>query len=131
MPNNGTLRLPLKTVGVHDAETVLEKPQDPEITPTAQVSATAALTVSPVATSAAADNHERPPTSIGVDPADEHKTPSDGGADGDDKSPPEDDKDGKDGKNANPLSHAWDWLTNKFDDLWNKLTGSKSDSKSD
>jgi hypothetical protein len=43
MPNNGTLRLPLSVVGLHDDETVLEQPGDPTVASTSEA-VTASIT---------------------------------------------------------------------------------------
>ncbi|ORY60504.1 type I phosphodiesterase/nucleotide pyrophosphatase [Pseudomassariella vexata] len=129
-PNNGTLRLPLKPIGLHDSETVLENLDDPVSaykpsssssalpTSTAVESVTGVMSISPVETSSAADASEGPPTSIGVDPVDYKPK---------EQQPPSDEKEGDADSKAASIKHAWDWLTGKLDDLWSKLTGSKSD----
>ncbi|CZR63656.1 related to nucleotide diphosphatase [Phialocephala subalpina] len=98
-PNNGTLRLPLKPVGLHSSETALEDPNDPPTatpttplplstsmpsfssSPSASSSASATsqedagadaiISISPIEASSAADPNEIPPHLVGVDPADE------------------------------------------------------------
>jgi hypothetical protein len=117
MPNNGTLRLPLKPVGLHDSQTTLEAPADPEPTPAAVESVTGVMSISPIETSSAADANEGPPAAVGVDPPDEPNEPEENdGEDGDDK--------------FDSIGDFWDWFTGKLDHLWGKLTGSKEDSKS-
>ncbi|KAE8446453.1 hypothetical protein EG329_011916 [Mollisiaceae sp. DMI_Dod_QoI] len=85
-PNNGTLRLPLKPVGLHSPETALEDPNDPPSstssipiplsTPSPSTSqedagADAVISISPIEASSAADPNDVPPNMVGVDPADE------------------------------------------------------------
>jgi hypothetical protein len=70
-PNNGTLRLPLKPVGLHSPETAPSDPLDP-VDPTATTDpGTDAISISPIETSSAADPNEVPPSFVGVDPVDE------------------------------------------------------------
>jgi hypothetical protein len=94
MPNNGTLRLPLKVVGLHNDEIVLEQPEesvpistgdnlttdivlttnrltesmvvDPAPTSKTEDIATGVMSILPITTSSAA---AKPTPSIGVDPA--------------------------------------------------------------
>ncbi|RDW66947.1 phosphodiest-domain-containing protein [Coleophoma crateriformis] len=83
-PNNGTLRLPLKTVGVHSSDTTPAEPLDPDLsyTSTSLPSASAASTteadeganmisISPIEASSAADPNNKPPTMVGVDPTED------------------------------------------------------------
>ena len=70
-PNNGTLRLPLKPVGLHSPETAASEPSDP-VDPTATTDpGTDAISISPIEASSAADPNEVPPGFVGVDPIDE------------------------------------------------------------
>ncbi|KAI1872279.1 hypothetical protein JX265_001603 [Neoarthrinium moseri] len=120
MPNNGTLRLPLKTVGLHDTESAPERPADPEPSPaaaeptTTEDSATGVMTISPIEASSAADPDEGPPTAVGVDPSEppQEQSPDDGN-EGEEDEP-----------SFDSLSDYWDWLTGKLDDLWSKISGS-------
>jgi predicted AlkP superfamily pyrophosphatase or phosphodiesterase len=91
-PNNGTLRLPLKPVGLHTPETWPETPEDPQPSssmlststpaptatpesfspPTAASTSTSAepdvvFSISPIEASSAADPNEKPPAFVGVD----------------------------------------------------------------
>ncbi|TVY57295.1 putative pyrophosphatase/phosphodiesterase [Lachnellula cervina] len=68
-PNNGTLRLPLKPVGIHTPETTPEDPSDPEPSPSpaSDAGSDAIISISPVEASSAADPNVVPPTMIGVD----------------------------------------------------------------
>ncbi|KUJ08193.1 Phosphodiest-domain-containing protein [Mollisia scopiformis] len=82
-PNNGTLRLPLKPIGLHSPDTALEDPNDPPTStptpsPTPSPSATseeeaadAVISISPIEASSAADSNEIPPHMVGVDPIDD------------------------------------------------------------
>ncbi|TVY39501.1 putative pyrophosphatase/phosphodiesterase [Lachnellula subtilissima] len=75
--NNGTLRLPLKPVGIHTPETAPEDPSDPELSPSPASDAgsddgsDAIISISPVEASSAADPNVVPPTMIGVDQPEE------------------------------------------------------------
>lgn len=72
------------------------------------------IDISPVETSSAADEHEQPPTAVGVDPIDE-LPPSGGG-----------DEDGVDEDHEfKSMKDYWDWLKGKLDDLWSDVTGSE------
>ncbi|RFU32419.1 hypothetical protein B7463_g3912, partial [Scytalidium lignicola] len=95
-PNNGTLRLPLKPVGLHTAETSPADPADPPHSdstsistsiPLVSISASTAtstsasippndarpdvISISPIEASSAADPHAVPPHLVGVDPVDD------------------------------------------------------------
>ncbi|TVY89455.1 putative pyrophosphatase/phosphodiesterase [Lachnellula willkommii] len=72
-PNNGTLRLPLKPVGIHTPETTPEDPSDPEPSPSpaSDAGSDAIISISPVEASSAADPNVVPPTMIGVDQPEE------------------------------------------------------------
>lgn len=72
-PNNGTLRLPLKPVGLHTPETSVEDPSDPPpaSSPAQEEDASAVISISPIEASSAADPNVKPPTAVGVDPAEE------------------------------------------------------------
>jgi len=49
MPNNGTLRLPLKVVGLHSDEILLEQPEDPVPISTSEEIATGMMSILPIA----------------------------------------------------------------------------------
>jgi hypothetical protein len=77
-PNNGTLRLPFKPVGLHTPDTSLEEPNDPEPTPISSPSpvstepeADGTINISPIEAISAADPNEKPPVVVGVDPVEE------------------------------------------------------------
>lgn len=124
MPNNGTLRLPLETIGLHGPETILEDPEDSYINSTAEDVATAVMSISPVETSSASDVDEQPPTTVGVDPVEPSQDP---------EAPTEDtgDNSGDEPKEFKSWQDYWDWLTGKVDGIWHKLTGSEDKKSSD
>lgn len=79
-PNNGTLRLPLKPVGLHNPDTSPEEPSDP---PPPKIVASpipspassddesvGIISIPPIEASSAADPDVKPPVIVGVDPAD-------------------------------------------------------------
>ena len=78
-PNNGTLRLPLNPIGLHDPATSIEEEDPPppnaisSATPSPASSdeeAVGVISISPIEASSAADPNVRPPVVVGVDPAD-------------------------------------------------------------
>lgn len=78
-PNNGTLRLPLKTVGLHEPDTSPEEqdPPPPNTIPPPTPSPASSddepigiISISPIEASSAADPNVKPPVVVGVDPAD-------------------------------------------------------------
>lgn len=120
MPNNGTLHLPLKIVGLHDPETVLEEPADPvkpetastaETTSTVDV-ATEAMSILPVETSSEV---AQPSATVGVDPI-----PEPVGDKPQEQNPP-DNKD--EGDDSAWWENAWDWVKDKFDGLVDAVKG--------
>ncbi len=69
--NNGTLRLPLKPLGLHSPETAASEPSDP-VGPTATTDpGTDVISISPIEASSAADPNEVAGGFVGVDPVDE------------------------------------------------------------
>ncbi|KAI1472372.1 Phosphodiest-domain-containing protein [Daldinia caldariorum] len=128
MPNNGTLHLPLKIVGLHDAETALDEPADPvvpESTSSSTDVATAAMSILPVQTSSEVP---QPSAAAGVDPNPEsvaNTTTPDPAADKpQEQSPPsgEDDKAESEGP-PSWWGNAWDWVKDKFDGLVDAVKG--------
>ncbi|TVY53079.1 putative pyrophosphatase/phosphodiesterase, partial [Lachnellula suecica] len=137
-PNNGTLRLPLKTIGIHTAETTLETPSDPEEpadpippnpippSPAAPDPATpipapaSVINISPIEASSAADPNVVPPTMVGVDSPEEFNV--DRPVVGDETEVEAEDQ------------KYWDWLTAKLEELkgWFEGLGSgKGDEESE
>jgi hypothetical protein len=109
-PNNGTLRLPLKPVGIHTPQTYPEEPSDPvtPLPPPSPASSTeegepdTVIEISPIEVSSAADPNEKPPTMVGVDAPDasvDRPVVEDGGQATD--------------KNKD----IWKWLKGKVDDI--------------
>lgn len=73
MPNNGTLRLPLDVVGLHDDEIALDQPEDPVPPYTTEAVDTSSASILPATTPSA----EKPGASVGVNPVeDEPKRPT-------------------------------------------------------
>ncbi|EHL03466.1 putative Uncharacterized pyrophosphatase/phosphodiesterase [Glarea lozoyensis 74030] len=129
-PNNGTLRLPLNTIGLHSPETTPAEPIDPQVPEPESVaspvqiftqsappatsaseisSADPVIEISPIEASSAADPNVVPPTMVGVD------TPEDANVDrpvvGDDSVVSEEEK------------NFWSWFTDEI----NKAKGWFSD----
>ncbi|KAL1844980.1 hypothetical protein VTK73DRAFT_1392 [Phialemonium thermophilum] len=124
MPNNGTLRLPLKPVGLHNSpDTGLDTPPDPVDVST--------NTVPPASASSSKPSH-----SVLVDPvppADTSSasvpvatpTPIPTGE------PGETEEGGDAGENDGEDKHGfWGWLTDKLGVWWNKISGSPKDQPS-
>ncbi|KAL7621378.1 hypothetical protein AAE478_008700 [Parahypoxylon ruwenzoriense] len=109
MPNNGTLHLPLKIVGLHDPETVLEEPADPVPSETKETPVTSTTSVLPIETSPVA---AKPSPTVVVDPP-AHEP--------EEQSPPPDDEseddDDDDETGGSWWENAWDWVKDKFDSL--------------
>ncbi|OIW30512.1 Phosphodiest-domain-containing protein [Coniochaeta ligniaria NRRL 30616] len=130
MPNNGTLRLPLSPIGLHDADgegSGVETPPDPVDSSTYTSSgaadtpsSSAALAIESsstipgpaTASSAATSTTAAIPTTsvVELEPA-----PTDAIGDEDD-----------DDENFSETHSFWDWLTDKISDAWDKITGSDS-----
>lgn len=124
-PNNGTLRLPLKPVGLHDSTPAIDVPSDPvtsyTITPTPTIvpSSTKSLGVDPVATGGVTNPVNVDP--VGVDPPTDPKP-----ADGEDTSVVD-----SIGGTANDFlawakdefGKAWSWTTDKAAEAWDKIQG--------
>lgn len=123
MANNGTLRLPLSPVGLHDIDSEgsgIETPPDP-VDVSTYTSSDAAYTSpssveSTVEPSAALSQPAASPSSTTtthtvLPPPD--PTPPDAIGDEDD-----------DDENFTQTHSVWDWLTDKIGDLWDKITGS-------
>jgi hypothetical protein len=142
-PNNGTLRLPLKTIGLHsDPGNGLDTPVDPvQIVPTStslsqEPTTSASIIVNPVSTSSAesistssADSNTLTRT-VGVDdPVSQptnHPSEGSGGGGG------ENDSEGGDHTSAaddaeEAVKNFWDWFSGKVGHWWDKVTGGGSD----
>ncbi|WQF83156.1 Putative Type I phosphodiesterase/nucleotide pyrophosphatase/phosphate transferase [Colletotrichum destructivum] len=127
-PNNGTLRLPLRPVGTHKSEDTPAEPEDPVPPYTTTASQT---TASAQSTATHSSTPEKP---IQVDPVPQPSSteaPTEdkqGGDDGEESQGAEEDAIQK-GKAA--MIGIWDWLTDKFGKVWDKISGSKGDKESE
>ncbi|TQN73411.1 putative pyrophosphatase/phosphodiesterase [Colletotrichum shisoi] len=127
-PNNGTLRLPLRPVGTHKSEDTPAEPEDPVPPYTTTASQT---TASAQSTAAHSSTPEKP---IQVDPVPQPSSTEaptqdkQGGDDGEESQGAEEDAVQK-GKAA--MIGIWDWLTDKFGKVWDKINGSKGDKESE
>ncbi|KLU83362.1 ectonucleotide pyrophosphatase/phosphodiesterase 1 [Magnaporthiopsis poae ATCC 64411] len=112
VPNNGTLRLPLKPVGLHGPQAPIEEPADPAtstvstsstVPPSASSSPTSTNSVGPDPTASGARPAETTPAGKGevTGDNDKHKTPGE------------------------KVQELWSWFTGKIEHLWDKITGSK------
>jgi hypothetical protein len=135
-PNNGTLRLPLKPIGLHDdsSTNALDTPPDP-VQETHTISTAPApeptnpIQVNPVTTSSAEQSTQT--IAVGVDqpvpqpqPTDQHSgsDSDDSGSDSDNDSDSDSDDD-DDGSAVDKVKGFWDWFTGKVDKWWGKVPG--------
>lgn len=107
MPNNGTLRLPLKPSGQHQEEDTPPVPEDPE--PTVEYTSATATPEAPVTVTVTREHTKATEPSA---------TPSD--TSDDDNSHPE-------SNIFDAVKGAWDWVTDKIHGVWDGVTGSKPD----
>lgn len=130
MPNNGTLRLPLSPIGLHDTDgdsTGIETPADPVESSTA-VSSSVTSSSSTSASATPSEESTTAPSSVtnitsAVEPS---KTvvvelppePSSTDTSGGDGNGDDDDQDGE------KSGSFWDWLGGKIDEIWDKITWS-------
>ncbi|KAK0655791.1 alkaline-phosphatase-like protein [Cercophora newfieldiana] len=125
-PNNGTIRLPFKTIGLHSDP--IENPADPVKPVTTSTSAVASspstksILVDPATTVPGPTT--APSKSLGVDPPQAHPT--------DQPDSEGDQSDGKDGEKKGGVGSAvsgfWDWFTGKVSHWWDKVKGAPSPS---
>ncbi|KAF7955733.1 hypothetical protein EAE96_004657 [Botrytis aclada] len=106
-PNNGTLRLPLKPIGLHSSDTTPPEPADPEPSPSKlEPQTNATLSISPIEASSAADPNVVPPQMVGVDTPEDLEDPNvDRPVVGDESSKTEDEK------------NWWAWFKGELDDF--------------
>ncbi|RYC56248.1 hypothetical protein CHU98_g9970 [Xylaria longipes] len=130
MPNNGTLRLPLKVVGLHNDEIALEQPEDPVPTSTSEEVATGMMSILPVTTSSAT---RKPTTTLGVDPVgDEPKKPTPPAKPEKPQQPekpekPEEPEKPDEGSSWwDAVQDTFDWAKDKFNDFIDKVTSTGS-----
>ncbi|KAL1892855.1 hypothetical protein Sste5346_006747 [Sporothrix stenoceras] len=154
-PNNGTLHLPLKPVGLHDAPPV--EPEDPvpaytkesstvqTKSKTTSTTATTKTTPQPIptqptkaATTQTTQTTATTSATVGVDPVKPTtKTSVSSSSSSSSTSPSQPSASGSpgDSKNdKNPLNkvadaagHLWDWLTDKVGEVWGKIKGHGGD----
>ncbi|KAL2209169.1 Phosphodiest-domain-containing protein [Sarocladium strictum] len=128
MPNNGTLRLPLKPIGLHDSE---EKPQELE-DPVSTISMgqdgpdRPTIAPKPSAASGKAESSSTSKLSISEKPASQSTakvaTTSEAA-----KSKPTSHQGDDNGSDEQGSESWWDWITGHIDKVWHKITGSKDE----
>jgi hypothetical protein len=132
MPNNGTLRLPLKTLGLHDPDEKPDEPEDPVPTFTGGQDGPDRPTIAPQASDVS--TKAEPSTISEASHSEEFKSQSTAKAassSAPSKPKPTSDK-GDDDDEKEGSDSWWDWITGHINKVWNKITGgSKDDSKSD
>lgn len=144
VPNNGTLRLPLSPLGLHDSESTLEELPDPEEAPTSDEDlATGMMSILPV--EASPTTSENLATGLMSILPVETSSDSQGGAadltddnaeaqpaedeDEDEDADEEDEEEEEEEEDSKPWwENAWNWVSDKFDDLVGTVTGSKESS---
>lgn len=116
-PNNGTLRLPLKTIGTHKDEETPEIPEDP-------VPTTATTIPERPSASESLPSEPAQPTAPATDDGDTPPPP-----------PPKDEDDDNDNDEDGSLKGTvkvwWDWVKEKVGNVIDKIKGTDSDSDSD
>lgn len=120
-PNNGTLRLPLKPVGLHDDVPAIEVPSDP----------VTSYTITPTSTSTPAST---PAKTLGVDPVVTNDTSGSVGVDLPKEPSLEEEADeelldaAKDWWEwaKDSFGKAWSWTTDKAGEAWGKVKGDGS-----
>jgi hypothetical protein len=119
MPNNGTLRLPLKPVGIHRPEDTPGGLADPQEEST---------------TTPESNNHKKPTvaadtSAVGRPTVPARPTPSqsDNESSTDQPAPSDEGKDAEpaDGDSSKGgIKGIWNWLTGEVEKVWHKITGS-------
>lgn len=134
VPNNGTLRLPLSPVGLHDSEPTLEELPDPEEETSSgddEQLATGMMSILPVDALSTMTSEDLATGLMSIIPAETspaievNPVPADVDEDHDEEEDEEDD-DEKDGKHW--WENAWTWVSDKVDELIGTVTGSKDSS---
>lgn len=120
MPNNGTYRLPMKPVGLHEPGAELDTPQDPVTSYTVTTTALSPSETPVVATASVSQP-------VGVDPVDASPTSSKAiGVDPPKSKPTEEPAPGDEqGGSGSKVHEFWDWVTDKWHKVWDKISGSK------
>ncbi|KAK8061413.1 type I phosphodiesterase/nucleotide pyrophosphatase [Apiospora phragmitis] len=149
-PNNGTIRLPLKPIGLHDSEPGIEELADPETTASSPAAAASAATsvsaTSSVGNAVTTTTTAQNPTStqpIGVDPVKASSSKGSGvepvvgspskplGVDPVETGPPErphPNEDKEETQHFKSTTELWDWLKDKAGHVWGKVTGGSGSS---
>lgn len=134
-PNNGTLRLPLKPVGLHSPEQPIEDPTDPVPSPHPVTTSSHSIGVDPVTVTS------QPAHSIQVDPVESprptfvkpvHPVQPEKPEKPEIPEKPEKPEQPQQPESGNSkqegvggkLSHLWDWVQHKWDELWDKVSSS-------
>lgn len=130
VPNNGTLRLPLKPVGLHNdsASNGLETPADPAEPHTLSTSTstspvprpTKPVLVNPVPTSNVVSI--APTSTVAIDQPTPHQPSQPPSSDDSDSDSDSDENDITD-KVESSVKDFWDWFTGKVGHWWGKVTG--------
>lgn len=146
-PNNGTLRLPLKPIGLHDSDSATEEPADPETSRPAVASAATASASSvekaETTTTTAQNPTSTPPIGVdpvkattsskalGVDPVVASSSSKALGVDPVETGPPErphPNEDPEETHHFNSITELWDWLKDKAGHVWDKVRGGSGSS---
>ncbi|KAI1295738.1 alkaline-phosphatase-like protein [Xylaria venustula] len=133
MPNNGTLRLPLKVVGIHSDETEIEQPEDPVPTSTAKSttssstpSTTTSSTTSPssITSSTIPSGVTRPTTPAKPEEPTKPQQPEEPQKPQQPEQP-EKPEEGKDKSNSwwQPFKDTFDWAKDQVNDLIDTIAG--------
>ncbi|EJT70416.1 ectonucleotide pyrophosphatase/phosphodiesterase 1 [Gaeumannomyces tritici R3-111a-1] len=113
--NNGTLRLPLKPVGLHSPQSPIEEPADPATFAASTSSAVpSSVSSSPPPTKSVVAASTVTVTASGTGPTETPPPGKDEGAGDDDKNK----------TTGQKVQELWDWVTGKIEHIWDKITGS-------
>ena len=142
VPNNGTLRLPFKVVGLHDEDTSIEQPEDPVLTSTIDKAATGMMSILPATTTSSTSSASQPTTSTDKSttsattednpkrptrPAqpESSQKPEESGKEEtpEDADKPDNPDEGNSGSWWDSLKDTVDWAKNKFNDFVDQITG--------
>ncbi|KAI1360348.1 alkaline-phosphatase-like protein [Xylaria arbuscula] len=145
MPNNGTIRLPFKVVGLHHEDTAIEQPEDPVPTSTNDDAATGMMSILPVTTTSTTTSISQTITSTNKSPTpvtteDNPKRPTrpaqpeksqQPAESGEEQTPEDADEPDNAGEHKGGSGSWWDtfqdtidWAKNKFNDFVDQVTGS-------
>ncbi|KAI5867858.1 Phosphodiest-domain-containing protein [Durotheca rogersii] len=125
MPNNGTLHLPLRVVGLHSPEELPEEPADP--VQSTETTAATTSSVAPAGTSGspAASGPPSPTAAAAGKPAEPSPAPPDDEAKGEDGSQ---EGDGSQDEGGSWWTNAWDWVKGQVNELIDSIKGLGDDS---